>query len=91
MLCFHRFHFLKVTWEVESNHSSLLSHVYPSCPVTWVNVGGGCYNKIKIESSPNSIKGWFDKDSARKEEFCVGSLILKLDKAQKEKGKNTKF
>jgi len=46
MLCFHRFHFLKVIEEVESNHSSLTLHVYPSWSVTWVDVGGGCYTYL---------------------------------------------
>lgn len=35
---FHRFNFLKVTEEVESNHSSLLSHVYLGWIVNWVDV-----------------------------------------------------
>jgi len=46
MLCFHRFQFLKVTKEVESNHSNLSSHVYPGLLVTLVDVGGWCYNQF---------------------------------------------
>ena len=33
-----------VVAEVESYHSSLSSHVYLDWPVTWVDVGGGCYS-----------------------------------------------
>jgi len=40
-MCFRRFHFLKVTKEVESYHSSLSLHVYPNWVITWVDVGGG--------------------------------------------------
>ena len=45
MKIFHRFKFLKVTYEFESDHSSLFSHVYPSWLVTWVDVGRGCYKE----------------------------------------------
>jgi len=41
LMGFDRFHFLKVTKEAESYHSSLSSHVYPGWSVTWVDVGGG--------------------------------------------------
>ena len=52
MVCFHRFHFLSVTEEAESYHSSLLSHVYPSWLVTWVSVRGGCYRVVSDDGSP---------------------------------------
>jgi len=43
-MCFHQFHFHKVTKEVESYHSSFSSHVYLGWPVTSVDVGGGWLN-----------------------------------------------
>ena len=45
-MIFRRFHFFKVTKEVESYHSVLLSHVYLGWPVAWVDVGGGCYRLV---------------------------------------------
>ena len=52
MLC--RFHFLKVTKEVESYHSGLSSDAYPGWLVAWVDVGGGCY---RVVSEPGSTLG----------------------------------
>lgn len=36
-------------------------------------------------------RGWFDKKSAGENELSVGDLVLKWDKAHKDKGKYTKF
>jgi len=57
VLCFCRFHFLKVTYEVEFNHSSLSSHVYPIWLVTWVDVGVGCYRVVSEHGSPLELDG----------------------------------
>ncbi len=57
MVCFHQFHFLNVTYEVESYHSGLSSHVYPGWLVTWVDVGGGCYRVVSEHGSPLKLDG----------------------------------
>jgi len=41
---FRRFHFLKVTWEVKYDHSSLSSYFYPS----WHAYLGGCGSKVLL-------------------------------------------
>ena len=51
MVCFHWFHFLKVTWEVKSYHSNFSSHVYPDWPVSSIDVGGGCYRVVSEHGS----------------------------------------
>jgi len=43
LICFCRFHFLKVTKDVESYLSSLSSYVYPHWPFSLVDVGGGWF------------------------------------------------
>ena len=65
MLCFHQFHFPKVTWEVESNHSSFFSYIYPNWPVNWVDVVGGCYGVVLEHGSPIRLDGQ-----------CVGHLFM---------------
>ena len=52
-----QFHFLKVTWEVESDHISPSSHVYPSWLVNWVDIGGGCYKVASKHVSPLGLDG----------------------------------
>jgi len=57
MVGFHRFHPLNVTWDVESYHSGLSSHVYPDLLVAWVDVGGGCYRVESEHGSPLRLDG----------------------------------
>jgi len=56
-VCFHRFHFLNVTYEVESYHSGLSSHVNPIWLVAWVYVGGWCYRVVSEHGSPLGLDG----------------------------------
>ena len=65
MVCFHRFHFLNVTWEVESYHSNFLSHVNTSWLVTWVYVGVGCYRVVSKHGSTLRLDG-----------LCVGHALM---------------
>jgi len=57
MVCFHWFHLLNMTEEVKSYHSGLSSHFYPSWPVAWVDIGGGCYKVVSEHSSPLILDG----------------------------------
>lgn len=65
MACFHQFHFLNMTWEVESYHSNVSSHVYLDWPVTWVDVGGKFYIVVPEHGSPLTLNGW-----------CVGHAFM---------------
>lgn len=47
--------------------------------------------KEKFSLHHNCIKRWFDRKSAGKNNFNVGDLILKWDKAHEDKGKHKKF
>ena len=47
--------------------------------------------KEKFSLHQNRIKRWFDRKSAGKTSFRVGDLVLKWDKAHKERWKHTKF
>jgi len=65
---FCRFHFLKVTKEVESVHSSLSSHVYPD----WHGYLGGCVRRV-LQSG---IIAWFTPRNGW--EDCVGQACMSI-------------
>lgn len=44
--------------------------------------------KAKISLHQNRIKRWFDRNSAESISFSVGVLVLKWNKAHKDKGKH---
>lgn len=47
--------------------------------------------KEKFAIHQARIKRWFEKKSVGSREFDVGDLVLKWDRAHKDKGKHTKF
>jgi len=65
---FHQFHFLKVTLEVESDHSSLSSHVYSS----WHGYLGG-YGRRVLQSG---IRAWFTPQTGWT--VCVGPACMSV-------------
>lgn len=48
-------------------------------------------NKFKFHSHQQVIQHLFDKNWATDKDFTIGDLVLKWDKSQEEKGKDTKF
>ena len=47
--------------------------------------------KIKFYDHQKQIKMWFDRMSVGSKEFEIGDLILRWDKPNGDKRKNTKF
>jgi hypothetical protein len=47
--------------------------------------------KYKFTTHQQIVKRWFDKNKVKEKSFEVGDLVLKWDRENEPKGKNSKF
>ena len=52
---------------MKSYHSNFSSHVYLDWPVTWVDLGGGCYRVVSKHGSPLRLDG-----------LCLGHAFMSV-------------